>query len=126
MRDISAEEFENTKPLIILDKSKLINIKDDQVEWERLLKEMDKPAEMQKELAVKMKIFVDEQIERDIKEYNQIRDNTRKFIQDYNNILSMLNKNLYGDKTQVDINISNSMIASKIRQASKVIDVKEE
>lgn len=127
MRDISAEEFENTKPLeIVLKPSKLATIKNNEEEWNKLLKEMDKPAEMQKELATKMKIFVDEQIERDIKDYNKITESTRKFIQDYSNLLSALNKNLYGDKTQVDINISNSMIASKIRGASKFIDVKED
>ncbi len=126
MREVTEEEFNNTKPLdiIVLNKSKLATIKDDEVEWNKLLKEMETPLNAQRELATKMKIFVDEQIEKDIKEYNGIRESTRRFINDYNIMLTNLHKSTFGDKTSVDVNISHSMIASKIRSASKYIDIK--
>lgn len=127
MKEISEAEFNATTPLVIVtEKSKLATIRENEDEWNKLLKEMETPLNAQRELATKMKIFVDEQIEADIKGYNKITESTRKFIQDYNNMLSNLHKNTFGDKTSVDINISNSMIASKIRQASKIVDIKGE
>jgi len=59
----------------------------------------DKPVEMQKELASKIKSFVDNKIAAELKETGFLTDFTRRWVKDYNEILDKLHKNIYGDKS---------------------------
>ena len=88
-----------------------------QKKWDVLLKAMDNPLEEQKQIAVKMKLYIDAQMKRDLVEYGKFTETTRKWLSDYNTLLSAMHKNIHGDKTTHEIKLTHGMIASKIRES---------
>lgn len=121
---MDSDEFKNIKvdDKIMTSNTNLLDIKP--ADWDKLLKAMDSPVEVQKEVAAKMKLFIDHQMVQDMREFGKLTESTRKWLCDYTTLLSSLHKDLHGTKVSADINmISHAAIASKIRQASKVIDV---
>lgn len=125
---MDSEEFKNVKvpeELILSNNTNLLDITPEK--WKELVEEMNNPVEVQKEVAAKMKLFVDHQMRQDIKEYGKLTESTRKYLNDYTTLLSDLHKNLHGSKLNTEINIvSHAQISAKIRQASRIIDTKSE
>jgi hypothetical protein len=65
-----------------------------------IMNAMKDPVAMQKEIAAKVKIVLDETIERELRELDGgITENTRKLIATYNDMLTCLQKAQYGEKS---------------------------
>lgn len=84
-----------------------------------LLDSMSKPVNAQKQLAVQIKCFLDFRIKNEMSAKGLLSDHTRRWVESYNNILTDIHKELYGDKS-VNLHlhkVSHSHIMSKIRKA---------
>lgn len=65
-----------------------------------IIKLLDNPLELQKEMAAKVKLLLDQQIEDEKMEYGgKITDATRKLIGEYNNMLESIQKSTFGEKS---------------------------
>jgi hypothetical protein len=130
MKEISKSDFDNVS---ILPKSELSNgvveafdavVGISPAELEELERQASVPSNLQKSLVAKLGAYVDFMFKKDLKEKGYITDYTRKFIELYNSILSVLHKELYGEK-QVNVGtlkVTHSMIMSEVRKSSKIID----
>jgi len=116
---IDKDEFEN----IEVPKKKESDVPEDMTEekFRRLLDCMNKPAEEMKQSAIRIKIFLDVQIKKDMETKGFLTDFTRRWMKDYNDLLKELQKALYGDKsTNLHLHaVSHSTIASKMRKHKK-------
>lgn len=86
--------------------------------FETLLKEMDNPIKMQKEMAVKLKAFLDVRMEEEIRTKGYLGDLTKRWVSEYTSLLEKIQKAMFGDKS-VNLHlhkISHSDIATKIRE----------
>lgn len=94
-------------------------------EFTDLLKDMQNPVNAQKEIAVRIKLFLDKRIGDELDRNGVLGDNTRKWIETYTSILDKLQRALHGDKTlNLHVHqITHGEIAAKMRES--VIDVKE-
>lgn len=89
------------------------------VDIAEMMKQMDSPVELMKNIAVKMKLFLDRQIEKDIIEKGRLSGDTRRWAKDYTELLEKIQKGLFGEKSvnlHLHQTVSNSAIASKIRK----------
>jgi len=68
-------------------------------EIEELKTAMEKPVERQKELAVKIKLFLDIQIEKEFRKNGFLSDYTLRWVREYNELLDRIEKNLHGEKS---------------------------
>ena len=64
-----------------------------------LEKSFEKPIERQKELAAKIKIYIDYRMAEEFKEGKIISDHTRRWVENYHKLLDNLQKAIYGDKS---------------------------
>ena len=88
-------------------------------EIETMLEEMQSPVKFQKELAVKVKIALDHQIEKEMLEKGILSDHTRRWVESYNKILDRIQSAIHGDKS-VNLHlhkVSHSDISTKIRES---------
>jgi len=91
-------------------------------EFSQLLDEMKNPVDAQRQMAVKIKLFLDERIKAEMKEKKYLSDHTRRWVEQFNKILDSIQKSLYGDKSvnlHVHKVVSHSDIATKIRKAQQ-------
>jgi len=96
--------------------SSLITLSED--DFDRMLKAMGNPVEAQKEVAVKIKAFLDHRMSQELSEKGFLSDHTRRWVRDYNVILENIQKALFGDKS-VNLHlhkVTHSQIAAKIRE----------
>lgn len=70
----------------------------------KTIEQTNYPIELQKQLAAKMKLFIDNRIAKDIEEKGYLTDYTRRNIELYEKILNNLHKNLYGEKS-INLNL---------------------
>ncbi|HEA46465.1 MAG TPA: hypothetical protein ENH99_01660 [Candidatus Pacearchaeota archaeon] len=92
-----------------------------EVDFKILLDEMQNPVLAQQHVAVKIKIFLDKRMDKEMEEKGYLTDHTRRWVESYNNILEKIQKALHGDKS-VNLHlhaISHSQIATKMREAIK-------
>lgn len=90
-------------------------------EFQDLLSQMQNPVEVQKHLAIKIKVFLDKQIKNEMKDKGYLTENTRKWVESYNNILEKIQKSIYGDKS-VNLHlhkVSHSDVSDKIRESKE-------
>lgn len=94
---------------------------------DRLLKDMQNPVNAQKEIAVKIKVFLDKRIDDEIQKNGVLGDNTRKWIETYTTLLDRLQKAIHGDKTlNLHVHqITHGEIAAKMRESVIVLDKKK-
>lgn len=121
MDNISNEEFEKALSQIPERTESEKNISE--IDFNEMLKKMQNPAMAQKELAVQIKLFLDKKMDDEMKKNGCLGENTRKWIETYNNILEKLQKSLHGDKS-VNLHVhkvSHGEIAAKIRESIKII-----
>ena len=99
-----------------------------------IIKKLEQPVELQKELAAKLKLYIDQRMAEELKTKKYLSDFLRRWISEYNELLDRIQKNLYGDKS-VSLHlykVSHSTISAFMRKyknekASKeptVIDAK--
>ena len=91
---------------------------------DRLLKDMQNPVNAQKEIAVKIKVFLDKRIDDEIQKNGVLGDNTRKWIETYTTLLDRLQKAIHGDKTlNLHVHqITHGEIAAKMRESVIILD----
>jgi len=109
------EEAENMKPTL-KEGAKIEKLTDD--EFTDLLKKMNDPVNFQKELAVRIKHFLDHQMQRDMEKTGILSDHTRRWVESYHKILDRLQSAIHGDKS-VNLHlhkVSHGDIAAKIRE----------
>ena len=90
-------------------------------EFSTLLKKMENPVDCQKEVAVRVKLFLDHQINTEMKEKGVLSESTRRWVNQFNNICETIQKALYGDKS-VNLHVvkvTHSDIAKNIRKYRK-------
>ncbi len=88
-----------------------------EVEFNRLLEDMENPTLAQRHLAVHIKNFLDQRIKEEMAGKGFLSDGTRRWVETYNNILEKIQKALYGDKS-VNLHlhkVTHSEIAAKMR-----------
>ena len=118
MDEISQKQFDEAEELPDkkLDEDKEIT----ENEFNNLLDEMKNPVQAQQKLAVKIKVFLDKRIKKEMASEKAIlSDHTRRWVESYNNILEKIQKALHGDKS-VSLHlhkVTHSQIAAKMREA---------
>lgn len=119
MEMITKEQFEtaeNMKP-ILKRESRVKELTKE--EFNTLLDEMQSPVKFQKELAVKIKIVLDNQIKIETEAKGILSDHTRRWVESYNKILDRIQLAIHGDKS-VNLHlhkVSHSDVSDKIREA---------
>lgn len=90
-------------------------------EFNSLLVKMNTPSEAQKEIAAHLSVFLSRQVKREMSEKGALSDYTRRWVSEYNNLLSSLQKSLYGDKSlNLHVHsVSHHDISRKIRKYSE-------
>lgn len=91
---------------------------------ERVQEALETPTNIQSELAAKIKIFLDEKMEEEMKNQGYLSHFTRLWIKEFKDVLDNLHKNLYGEKS-VNFHlgkISHGHIASEMREYSDEIE----
>ena len=88
---------------------------------DELLKDIENPVLAQKRMAVQIKGFLDKRISEELESKGILSENTRKWVDSYNNLLDKIQKALSGDKSaSLHLHkVSHSDIASKIRDSEK-------
>lgn len=122
MQIIGPDQYEDTKQRMEKQKEKKeLTVADTKEVTENnfrlMLEKMENPVDVQKELAVKIKKFLDRQIEKEMENDNVLSEFTRRWIKDFNDILDKIQKNLYGEKSLHlhSVKITHADIAAKIR-----------
>jgi hypothetical protein len=116
---ITEEEVESVKGEIVEENKQKTEIVEKN--FGEVLEKMSNPVDFQKDLATKMKQFLDRKMESEMADLGFLSETTRKWVVDYNNVLNMLHKNIHGDKsTQLNLHlVGHSSIAAKIRKHTK-------
>ncbi len=116
---ITKERFESAKDMkpVLKKEAQLKELTEE--EFNKLIEDMQNPVKFQKELAVKVKIALDHQIEIEMTKKGVLSDHTRRWVESYNKILDKIQSAIYGDKS-VNLHlhkVSHSDISSKIRES---------
>ena len=120
MKIISKEEFDKAdqlpKPLPWRDKVEVPKMTKEEIN--KILKVLDNPVELQKDIAAKVHLFLQSQMAKEINELGFLKESTRRWINDYNHLLDSLQKNIHGDKhVHAHLHkISHSAIAKHVRK----------
>ena len=69
-----------------------------QEDFDKMIIDMENPVNSQKEIAVKVKIFLEKRINKEMEQKGVLGDNTRKWIETYTNLLEKLKRAINGDK----------------------------
>lgn len=88
-------------------------------EMESMLSEFQNPIKAQKEMVLKIKIFLDAKIKDEMEVKGVLSDSTKRWVDSYTSMLEKLQKAIHGDKS-VNINVhavTHGEIAKKIREA---------
>ena len=97
----------------------LVNMEED---MDKLISAMEHPVDAQKELAVKIKSFLDHQMETEFNEKGYLSESTRKWVDTYNSVLEKIQKAIHGDKS-VNLHlhkITHGQIAARMRNAGMI------
>lgn len=89
-----------------------------EAEFKAMMDELQNPLKAQKELAVKVKIFLDERVIEEMERKGTLSDSTRRWMESFNSMLEKLQRSISGDKTaNTNLSkISHQDIANKIRE----------
>lgn len=86
--------------------------------FSKMLKDMQNPVNSQKEIAVKVKVFLDKRIKDEMEKNGVLGDNTRKWIETYTTLLEKLQRAIHGDKSlNLHVHqVTHGEIAAKMRE----------
>jgi len=121
MEMIGKDEFDNAENITEPEETNKDIIRVNESTFQELLVKMQNPVEAQKELAVKIKMFLDKKIDEEMNDKGFLSDYIRRWVSEYNNILEKIQKALYGDKS-VNLHmhkVTHSQIAAKIRKSKQ-------
>ena len=122
MKIVDEKTFKETKVVKVKKKGTALVSKKEMTE---MMKSFDKPVELQKEVAMKIKAYIEERIEVELEEKKVLTESTRKWVEIYNSLLDKIHKNIYGDKsTHINVKVSHKDITRRIRK-HMVKDLKE-
>ena len=119
MEVVSAKDVESVRVEIQEENSRSPIIEVNDSNFEQMLESMNNPVLAQKEIAVKVKAYLDLQMAKELEERGYLTESTRKWVDSFNKICENIQKALHGDKS-VNLHIhkvSHSDIANKIRKA---------
>lgn len=125
MEQINEKQYNNASKLPAIKKSdNSLNLLTNE-QFKACLEEMKIPSDAQRDIAVKIKNFLDQRIEIEMTERGYLSDHTRRWVETYNNILEKIHKAIYGDKSinLHEHHITHGDISTRIRNAEKIIDV---
>ena len=125
MEEVSRDKFE--KAMAIAPKRKEQEKEMTAEDFEQALKDMQNPVNAQKEIAVKVKSFLDKRIKDELDKNGVLGDNTRKWIETYTSLLEKLQRAIHGDKSlNLHVHkISHGEIAAKMREYNVVPEKKK-
>jgi len=88
-------------------------------DFDKMLADMQNPVNAQKEIAVKVKLFLDKRIRDEMEKNGVLGDNTRKWIETYNSLLEKLQRAIHGDKSlNLHVHaVTHGDVAAKIRES---------
>jgi hypothetical protein len=126
MEEISREDFEKAMEIA----PKRIKTEEEEIteeKFQEMLKDMQNPVNSQKEIAVKIKIFLDKRIKDEMDKNGVLGDNTRRWIETYTTLLEKLQRAIHGDKSlNLHVHkITHGEIAAKIREYTIVGEKKK-
>ena len=126
MEEISRDKFE--KAMAIAPKRKEIEKEVTPENFEKMLQDMQNPINSQKEIAVRVKLFLDKRIEDEMEKNGVLGDNTRKWVETYTSILDKLQRAIWGDKSlNLHVHaVTHGDVAAKIRESQEYIIVGED
>lgn len=126
MEEISHKDIQDAMKLAPkkLEEEKQISEQD----FSEMLKDMQNPVNSQKEIAVKVKMFLDKRIKDEMAKNGVLGDNTRRWIETYISLLEKLQRAIYGDKTlNLHVHkVTHGEIAAKMRESVFIIGEKKE
>ena len=116
MEEVSRDKFE--KAMAIAPKRKEQEKEMTAEDFEQALKDMQNPVNAQKEIAVKVKSFLDKRIKDELDKNGVLGDNTRKWIETYTSLLEKLQRAIHGDKSlNLHVHqVTHGEIAAKMRE----------
>lgn len=123
MEEISKDDYDKAEKMAPTMKEESKLKMPDKEKFEEMMEEMQNPIKAQKEMAVKIKIFLDHRIDKEMKEKGELTQGTRHWIESYNKILDKLQSAIHGDKS-INLHIhkvSHSDIQNKIRESTEEI-----
>lgn len=119
MNSITPEEYEEALKFVPTNFEGNRMISDD--EFDKMLDDMNNPVNAQRRLAVQVKIFLDQRIDKEMAKSGILSDSTRRWVESYNDILEKLQRALHGDKS-VNLHlhkVTHSQVALKMREFMK-------
>lgn len=132
-KELQQVDLEEAKKLASTLKNRSIELKEERVK--EIMQTMETPTLPARELAAKIKIYVDSRLNDEMLYKGFVSDHTRRWVESYSDMLDKLHKNLHGEKS-VNINlsskVSHAQIANLMRKYKKqdnedvVINVKGE
>lgn len=126
MDDFDPEKHKGT--ITVLDEEQKMFVPFTSDEVSTVIKRLEDPLNLQKELAAKVHLFLNRQIDIETQSLGKLSDTTRKWITEYNDMLDKIQHAQFGEKTlHVHVQkISHSTIAQLMRQYDKevVVDAK--
>ena len=119
MERISKDDLEKAKDMAPTMKNDAMIEMPDEKKFEEMMTEMQNPVKAQKEIAVKIKIFLDHKIEQEMKTKGELTQGTRHWIESYNKILDKLQSAIHGDKSlNLHVHrVTHSDISNKIEES---------
>ncbi len=116
MKEISQEEVDKAMAIAPARKEPEKEVTPE--DFEKLLTDMQNPVNSQKEIAVKVKLFLDKRIKDELDKNGVLGDNTRKWIETYTSLLEKLQRAIHGDKSlNLHVHqITHGEIAAKMRE----------
>ncbi len=125
-RDKFEEEFEKIKEIAPKKKEGPNDLIDEST-FAEMLKDMQNPVKAQKEVAVKIQLFLNKRIDDEMEKNGVLGDNTRKWIETYTTLLEKLQRAIHGDKSlNLHVHkVSHGDIAAKMREAVIIEDPKK-
>jgi len=130
MEEISRDAFEEEMKKVQEIAPKKINEEKEvtQEDFDKMLKDMQNPVNSQKEIAVKVKVFLDKRIKDELYKNGVLGDNTRKWIETYTSLLEKLQRAIHGDKSlNLHVHkVSHGDIAARMRESREVVIIGEE
>ena len=123
MDEIDKESFDKAKDMAPMkaENNEWDFKKPNEEEFKQALTELENPVMAQKHIAAKLKGFLNQRIDFEMKTKGILSESLRRWIEAYNNLLEKIQKALHGDKS-VNLHlhkVSHSDIAEKIRESEK-------
>ena len=125
MEKISSDQFNEAMKIAPKKKEAEKELSDE--DFQELLKDMQNPVNSQKEIAVKVKLFLDKRIKDEMEKNGVLGDNTRKWIETYTTLLEKLQRAIHGDKSlNLHVHkVTHGEIAAKMREFTVVGEKKK-